>query len=75
MVVLLIYERNKPPLTLVAHGHDGQTHFAVADSPSQRPDPRLVADVLQMLYVTNRSRQNMDGMNHTKRKEKLENGN
>jgi hypothetical protein len=66
MVVLLVYEQNKPPLTLVAHGHDGQTHFALVDSPSQRPDARLVADILDRLRITRQSKQNIEEVNHAK---------
>jgi hypothetical protein len=66
MVVLLVYEQNKPPLTLVAHGHDGQTHFALVDSPSQRPDSHLVANILEMLRIPAMLKQNIEGMHHAK---------
>lgn len=49
MVVLLVYEQDHPPLTLVVHGHDGQTQFALVDSPAQRPDSHFVEDVLLKL--------------------------
>jgi hypothetical protein len=66
MVVLLIYGSNKPPLTLVAHGHDGQTHFALVDSPSQRPDTGIVADILQLLIISRHSKPIIDGKSQIK---------
>lgn len=62
MVVLLVYQDEKPPLTLVAHGHDGQTHFALADSPSQHPDARLVTGILETLQVPPWVNQNLEEM-------------
>lgn len=35
MVVLLVYENGFPPVSLVAHGHDGKTWFTLVDSPGQ----------------------------------------
>ena len=43
MVVLLVYDQKNPPVTLVAHSYDGQTRFALVDSPQQRPNPRSEA--------------------------------
>jgi hypothetical protein len=51
MVVLLVYsntgdthgERN--PVSLVAHGYNGQTWLSVIDTPQQRADPRLEAAI------------------------------
>ena len=37
MAVLLVYCQECPPVTLVAHGHDGKTHIALVDTPEQRP--------------------------------------
>ncbi len=49
MVVLLVYGGNRPPLSLVAHGHDSQTWFYTVDIPQQRADPRLEMLVRQTL--------------------------
>ena len=52
MVVLLVYEGQGQPLSLVAHGKDGQTHFAIVESPEQEDDQRfLKSAVLQALAV------------------------
>lgn len=49
LVVLLVYGGNRPPLSLVAHGHDDQTWFYVVDTPQQRADPRLEWTIRQTL--------------------------
>ena len=49
MVVLLVYGRDSFPATLVVHGHDGQTHFALVDTPEQRPAPQLVDAILRAM--------------------------
>lgn len=52
MVVLLVYQGQEQPLTLVAHGKDGQTHFAIVDSSEQQFQQRyLKSAVLQALAV------------------------
>jgi len=50
LVVLLVYDQDKLPVTLVAHGHDGETHLAFVDHPNQRPDPILMATILSALF-------------------------
>lgn len=49
MVVLLVYGKYSFPVTLVVHGHDGQTHIALVDTPEQRPAPQLVDAILRAL--------------------------
>ncbi len=49
MVVLLVYDQEKPPVTLVAHSRDGQTLFAVVDSPQQRPNHQVELTIQQAL--------------------------
>ena len=49
MVVLLVYQRKQRPLTIVAHGYDGQTWFSMVDTPEQRADPRLEAVIRRLL--------------------------
>jgi hypothetical protein len=51
MVVLLVYgsggytSSERQPVSVVAHGHNGQTWFSVVDSPQQRADPQLEAAI------------------------------
>jgi hypothetical protein len=45
MVVLLVYGSGRQPVSIVAHGHNGQTWFSVVDTPQQRADPRLEAAI------------------------------
>jgi hypothetical protein len=45
MVVLLVYGSDRQPVSVVAHGHNGQTWFSVVDTPQQRADPRLEAAI------------------------------
>jgi hypothetical protein len=51
MVVLLVYEQQGQPLTLVAHGQDSLTHFALVDTPHQRPDQHLKTTIMQALAL------------------------
>jgi hypothetical protein len=46
MVVLLVYEANLQPLTVIAHGYNNRTWFSVVDTPQQRADPRLEATIM-----------------------------
>lgn len=50
MVVMLVYGAANSPATLVAHGHDGCTWMSLVDSPEQRPDPDLMATIVQRLH-------------------------
>lgn len=49
LVVLLVYRDKLSPTSLVAHGHDGRTWFALVDSPEQRAVPRSMAAIRQAL--------------------------
>jgi hypothetical protein len=49
MVVLLVYSQGGLPVTLVVHGHDGQTQIALVDTPEQQPDSHLVHAILQAI--------------------------
>jgi len=53
MVVLLVYAQDGPPATLVVHGHDGKTQFALVDTPEQRPAPELVDTIVQAILPKN----------------------
>jgi hypothetical protein len=41
LVVLLVYKPAHVPISIIAHGYDGQTWFSVVDTPQQRADPML----------------------------------
>jgi hypothetical protein len=45
MVVLLVYGSECQPVSIVAHGYNGQTWFSVVDTPQQRADPRVEAAI------------------------------
>jgi hypothetical protein len=34
MVVLLVYPASKQPVSVIAHGYNGQTWFSVVDTPN-----------------------------------------
>ena len=38
MVVLLVYQEENPPVTLVAHGHDSHTSILLVETPQQSLD-------------------------------------
>ena len=48
-VVLLVYGRSGAPMSLVVHGHDGQTWLSLVDTPQQPADMRLAAKIAQAL--------------------------
>ncbi len=48
-VVLLVYGPSGAPVTLVAHGHDGQTWLSLVDRPQQPADMRLATKIAQAL--------------------------
>jgi len=47
MVVLLVYEGTGQPITMVAHGFEGETHLSVVVSPPQDANSLLVSAILQ----------------------------
>jgi hypothetical protein len=49
MVVLLVYPASKQPVSMIAHGYNGQTWFSVVDTPQQRADPDLEAIIQRVL--------------------------
>jgi hypothetical protein len=49
MVVLLVYQLNQEPTTIIAHGYNGQTWLSVVDTPQQRADPHLEATLRHLL--------------------------
>ncbi len=49
MVVLLVYDGNRAPVSLLVHGNDDHTWFYMADSPIQRGDPELEATVRRVI--------------------------
>lgn len=49
MVMLLVYGQEQTPATLVVHGHDGYTQFAMVDTPQQKPSPHLVNEIMDAI--------------------------
>ncbi len=42
LIVLLVYERQNPPMTLVLEGRDGQTWVSVVMAPGEKVVPHLL---------------------------------
>ena len=42
LIVLLVYERQNPPITLVLEGRDGQTWVSVVMTPGEKVCPHLM---------------------------------
>lgn len=51
LIVLLVYEAEARPATLVFHGYDGQTWIALDVSPGQRPTAGLEQTIRKALTV------------------------
>jgi hypothetical protein len=49
MIVLLVYDSQSNPLTLVAHGNNGRTHFALSESPQHKSKRLLKSMIVQAL--------------------------
>ena len=49
LVVLLVYGQGGAPMSLVAHGHNGQTWLSLVDTPQQPADMKLAAKIAQTL--------------------------
>ncbi len=49
MVVLLVYQGSRRPVSLVLHGHDMQTWLYLVDTPQQHADPYLRAAIQQVI--------------------------
>ncbi len=49
MVMLLVYGTDACPATLEIHGRDGRTYLSLADTPQQRPSPKLTATIYAAL--------------------------
>ena len=49
MVVLLVYDHQGVPITVVAHGNNGQTHFAIDESSQHHSERLLKTMILQAL--------------------------
>ena len=49
MIVLLVYGDVAEPATLILHGNNGQTWISIADSASQRGDPKLATRIRHVL--------------------------
>jgi len=51
MVVLLIYKETAEPATLVLHSNDGRTWISLVNTPSQRADASIRAEIENALQV------------------------
>jgi len=51
LVVLLVYGQDKTPVTLVVHGHDGQTQISLVEAPEQPPAQDLVNSIVQAIQT------------------------
>jgi len=49
MIVLLVYQGSRPPVSLFAHGYNEHTWLYLVDTPQQRADPHLEATIRQAL--------------------------
>ena len=49
IVILLVYDEDGQPATLMAHGQDGETWVSLAVAPGQRPPARLERKIAQAL--------------------------
>jgi hypothetical protein len=49
MIVLLVYEGQGQPLTMVVHSRNSQTQIEMVDTPQQRPGWHLKATILRAL--------------------------
>ena len=51
LIVLLVYDDHSLPLTLVAHGKDNKTHFALVDPPERVQQRLLKTKILQAVAL------------------------
>jgi hypothetical protein len=49
MIVLLVYQADRHPVSLVAHGYNERTWLYLVDTPQQRADPHLETTIRQAL--------------------------
>ena len=55
MVVLLVYGQDSSPITLVAHGYNGQTRIAMVDTPGMQRSSHMVDEINLALFPINAS--------------------
>jgi hypothetical protein len=51
LVVMLVYDDQGTPITLVAHGKDNKTHFALVDPPESLQERLLKTKILQAMAL------------------------
>jgi hypothetical protein len=56
IVILLVYEADGPPATLLAYGQDGETWLSLVVAAGQRPPPRLENKISQALLLLHSAR-------------------
>jgi hypothetical protein len=52
MIVLLVYQGSRHPVSLVGHGYNDRTWLYLVDTPQQRADPYLEAKIRQALVCS-----------------------
>lgn len=50
MVVLLIYDQHKPPVTLVIHGHDGRVNIVLIEA-SEKDEDHMTEEIIRGALV------------------------
>ena len=51
LIVLLVYDEPGAPLTLIAHGKDNTTHFALANPAEHEQEGKLKTKILQAIAL------------------------
>lgn len=59
MVIILVYNDNRAPVSLIIHGNDEHTWFYLDDSPSQRRDRELEMSIRRILDRNNIESENL----------------
>lgn len=60
MIILLAYDHDNKPVTLVAHGKDGKTHISILDDPGSQ-DSSDIENIIRNALVSVRN----DPVQHT----------
>jgi hypothetical protein len=64
MVVLLVYQDDQTPITIIAHGYNNQTRFLIVDNPQQRANPHLEALIRRIIILPMLPSANLDTKAH-----------
>lgn len=64
MIVLLVYEQQGQPLTMVVHSRNSQTQIEMVDTPQQRPGWHLKTTILRALASEISATSQQSGSDH-----------